>query len=284
LEWNLVPEVLKLILFAAGSGRIPNRIIATLLRPMLQQQLHSAVTRSLTTKSSHRRVRPTHRNAHAARTFASEMMEAMMPFSLSSYLLGVGTVVGALAFGFGGGVLLTKTAMKDSSPAESRVERVARAEPASPPPQAVEAKSAPTPPAEPRPPATSLPEAQANAEPPKPVAEAPREAAPARTVESMSQTEPKKPPEPSTKPLEQSTKPADQKEAELRKAEERNKRYAERKARDIAAARARQRQLEEQRESSRPVFAYEREEPQLKLFDMPLFGRSRDISPFDRDD
>ena len=158
LEWNLVPEVLKLILFAAGSGRIPNRIIATLLRPMLQQQLHSAVTRSLTTKSSHRRVRPTHRNAHAARTFASGMMEAMMPFSLSSYLLGVGTVVGALAFGFGGGVLLTKTAMKDSSPAESRVERVARAEPASPPPQAVEAKSAPTPPAEPRPPATSLPE------------------------------------------------------------------------------------------------------------------------------
>jgi hypothetical protein len=212
------------------------------------------------------------------------MMEAMMPFSLSSYLLGVGTVVGALAFGFGGGVLLTKTAMKDSSPAESRVERVARAEPASPPPQAVEAKSAPTPPAEPRPPATSLAEAQANTEPPKPVAEAPREAAPARTVESMSQTEPKKPPEPSTKPLEQSTKPADQKEAELRKAEERNKRYAERKARDIAAARARQRQLEEPRESSRPVFAYEREEPQLKLFDMPLFGRSRDVSPFDRDD
>ena len=50
-----------------------------------------------------------------------------MPFSLSSYLLGVGTVVGALAFGFGGGVLLTKTAMKDI-PAETRVERVKRAE------------------------------------------------------------------------------------------------------------------------------------------------------------
>jgi hypothetical protein len=212
------------------------------------------------------------------------MMEAMMPFSLSSYLLGVGTVVGALAFGFGGGVLLTKTAMKDSSPAESRVERVARAEPASPPPQAVEAKSTPAPPAEPRPPAASLPEVQANTEVPKPVAEAPKEAAPARTAESVSQTEPKKPAEPSTKPLEQSTKPADQKEAELRKAEERNKRYAERRARDIAAARTRQRQLEELRESSKPVFAYEREEPRSKLFEMPLFGRSRDILPFDRED
>jgi len=32
-----------------------------------------------------------------------------MPFSLTSYLLGVGTVVGALAFSFGGGVLVTKT-------------------------------------------------------------------------------------------------------------------------------------------------------------------------------
>ena len=37
-----------------------------------------------------------------------------MPFSLSSYLLRVGTVIGALAFGFGGGVLLTKTAIKDT--------------------------------------------------------------------------------------------------------------------------------------------------------------------------
>ena len=51
-----------------------------------------------------------------------------MPFSLGSYLLGVGTVVGALAFGFGGGVLLTKTAMKESSAGPTRVERLARAE------------------------------------------------------------------------------------------------------------------------------------------------------------
>jgi colicin import membrane protein len=60
-----------------------------------------------------------------------------MPFSLGSYLLGVGTVVGALAFGFGGGVLLTHTAMKETPAGATRVERVARAEPGpSPSPQA----------------------------------------------------------------------------------------------------------------------------------------------------
>jgi hypothetical protein len=50
-----------------------------------------------------------------------------MPFSLGSYLLGVGTVVGALAFGFGGGLLLTHAAMKESPAAQTRVERLARA-------------------------------------------------------------------------------------------------------------------------------------------------------------
>jgi hypothetical protein len=50
-----------------------------------------------------------------------------MPFSLGSYLLGVGTVVGALAFGFGGGLLLTHTAIKESPAAQTRVERLARA-------------------------------------------------------------------------------------------------------------------------------------------------------------
>jgi hypothetical protein len=56
------------------------------------------------------------------------VLEANMPFSLGSYLLGVGTVVGALAFGFGGGLLLTHTAMKESPAGQSRVERLARAE------------------------------------------------------------------------------------------------------------------------------------------------------------
>jgi hypothetical protein len=52
-----------------------------------------------------------------------------MPFSLGSYLLGVGTVVGALAFGFGGGVLLTHAAMKESPAGQTRIERLAHVEP-----------------------------------------------------------------------------------------------------------------------------------------------------------
>jgi hypothetical protein len=68
-------------------------------------------------------------------------VEANMPFSLSSYLLGVGTVLGALAFGFGGGVLLTHTAMKESPAGQTRVERLARAEPETPAaPQAPDAR------------------------------------------------------------------------------------------------------------------------------------------------
>jgi hypothetical protein len=55
-----------------------------------------------------------------------------MPFSLGSYLIGVGTVVGALVFGFGGGVVLTHTAMKENPPGQTRVERLARAEPEAP--------------------------------------------------------------------------------------------------------------------------------------------------------
>jgi hypothetical protein len=72
-----------------------------------------------------------------------------MPFSLPSYLLGVGTVVGALAFGFGGGVLLTKTAMKDAPVADTRVERVKRADSPSAAPRPVETvdtKAVPAPP------------------------------------------------------------------------------------------------------------------------------------------
>src|SRR5882724_10305433 len=68
----------------------------------------------------------------AIRAFVLRIVEANMPFSLSSYLLGVGSVLGALAFGFGGGVLLTHTAMKESPAGQTRVERLARAEPESP--------------------------------------------------------------------------------------------------------------------------------------------------------
>src|SRR5258708_10674367 len=71
-----------------------------------------------------------------------------MPFSMPSYFLGVGTVVGALTLGFGGGVLLTKTAIKEPS-GPSRMERAARAEPTPAAPVVTEAKAAPR--AEPQP-------------------------------------------------------------------------------------------------------------------------------------
>ncbi len=183
-----------------------------------------------------------------------------MPFSLSSYLLGVGTVVGALAFGFGGGVLLTKTAMKDT-PAETRVERVKRAEQPSALPQPVETVDT-----------KAMPE-------PQPAGPAPAAAAPTPPVQAS--TEPAK------------TEPS---KAELLKAEarkiQRQKHDAERKAK--AMARAKQRQFEGQPEtaspdyvyerSSRRALAFEREEPRSNSLDIPLFGRSREFLPFDRED
>src|ERR1700716_1454988 len=68
-----------------------------------------------------------------------------MRFSMNSYLLGVGTVVGALTFGFGGGVLLTRTAIKDTPAGPSRIERAARSEPTAAAPVVTEAKAVPVP-------------------------------------------------------------------------------------------------------------------------------------------
>src|SRR3954454_7087923 len=97
-----------------------------------------------------------------------------MRFSMNSYLLGVGTVVGALAFGFGGGILLTNTAIKDTPAGPSRIERVARQEITPAPVQVNEAKPVPVPRAEAAPappPPEPAPQVQAAAEP-KPAAEA----------------------------------------------------------------------------------------------------------------
>jgi hypothetical protein len=52
-----------------------------------------------------------------------------MPFSMTTYFAGVGTVVGALAVGFGGAVVLTNTAIKDTPAGPTRIERVMRSEP-----------------------------------------------------------------------------------------------------------------------------------------------------------
>src|SRR6201999_4274200 len=85
------------------------------------------------------------RNFFLATRVRSQTVEDNMPLSLSSYLLGVGTVVGALAFGFGGGVFLTHTTMKQT-PVQTRLERLARAEPeASAGPQAPAAQVNPPP-------------------------------------------------------------------------------------------------------------------------------------------
>jgi type IV secretory pathway VirB10-like protein len=84
-------------------------------------------------------------------------------------------VIGALAFGFGGGVLLTKTAMKDTPVTETWVERVERADSAAAsaarqPVETVDTKAMPAPPspAEPAPPvAAPASPVQASTEPPK---------------------------------------------------------------------------------------------------------------------
>src|ERR1035437_320456 len=77
-------------------------------------------------------------------------LEVTMPFSMTTYFAGVGTVVGALAFGFGGGVVLTNTAIKDTPAGPMRIERVMRSEPIAAL-QVVEAKAIPMPSVDPAP-------------------------------------------------------------------------------------------------------------------------------------
>ena len=205
-----------------------------------------------------------------------------MAFSMPSYFLGVGTVVGALAFGFGGGVLLTRTAIKESPP--NRIERAARAEtPAAP--QVTEARAVPVPRADPS--AVLQPAPQPAVENPKPVAETPREepvkvAEPAKQVEAPKQEQSQA----------DAPKQIEQREAEPRLTEreqrraEREKRYAERKARAMASyARMRQRPVDDpqqERQPARPELAFEREAPRPNLFE-GLFGRPQDAAPAERD-
>ena len=107
------------------------------------------------------------------------------------------------------------------------------------------------------------------------VAEVPKETQPAKEVEQPKQVA--------------LAKQAEQKEAEQRKAAERKidrqKRYAERKPRVVAATRMKQRQLEEQGEPAKPELAYDRvEEPHFNLFESlsaPL-DRPSDVAPVDR--
>ena len=230
-----------------------------------------------------------------------------MPLSLGSYLLGVGTVVGALAFGFGGGVFLTHTAMKQTS-GQTRLERVARAEPeALAGPQAAAAQVIPTPnqasavqnqvtdpnqdrpagagaikqdtaPAE-RPaanPPDPVPALQAG--PPKPdvAQESPRQIQ-ANKDDSQSMNQRPREPQP-PKQVERNerteTKPVESRQPDHR-AERSARRYAERKQPDIEAPRMRQRRFIVQEEP-----AIDPTPPQQQHFDLlgGIFGRPSDTN------
>ena len=232
-----------------------------------------------------------------------------MPFSMTSYFLGVGTVVGALALGFGGGIVLTNTAIKDTPAGPSRVERAARSEPVPSAPQVTEAKAIALPraeasqvqaagepkPAETKPvveasrqepPAIAEPvrqiETSKAAEQPVRQAEAPKAAEPAQQAELPKQAE---------QPRQIEAKQAESKQVEPKQAEQRNaerdrrraeqrriereKRIAERerKARTVVIVR-RQSPLEEQESRAQPELAFQRDEPRSGggLFE-GLFGR-----------
>jgi hypothetical protein len=156
-----------------------------------------------------------------------------MPFSMTTYFAGVGTVVGALAVGFGGAVVLTTAAVKDTPAGPTRIERVMRAEPIAAL-QVVEAKAIPMPSVDPAPAVKSAVGPVPMIQPEPLVAEIPKE--PLHQVEQPNQVE--------------LTKPAEQKDAGQRKAAERKidrqKRYAERKAGEVGTTKMKQRQSEEQ--------------------------------------
>lgn len=214
-----------------------------------------------------------------------------MPFSLMSYLLGVGTVVGALVFSFGSGVLVTNIATKETAAGPKTAERVVHSEPEpKPPPQAANTKEPqaanagenPAPPVGPAPTVRPDPVYSAHAEAPKPDARS--ETAEVPKLHARSETEGAKQPDRAkqTEPAKQ----ARQSEAGQRNTTERNverqKRYAERKSREIAAARMKQRRFERQDDTEQAAFVVGREEPRFDLFEI-LEPRSFDHSG-DRDD
>jgi type IV secretory pathway VirB10-like protein len=198
-----------------------------------------------------------------------------MPFSMTTYFAGVGTVVGALALGFGGGIVLTNTAIKDAPAGPTRIERVMRSEPIAG--TQVEAKAIPLLSVDPAPTVKPALEPVPVVQPLPVVAEVPKGSQPAKEVEQLKQVE--------------SANQSEQKDAEQRKAAERKidrrKRYAERKTREVATTRMKQQPLEEQGESAKPELAYDRvQEPHFNLFESlnaPL-DRSSDVAPVDRRD
>jgi hypothetical protein len=193
---------------------------------------------------------------------------------MTTYFAGVGTVVGALALGFGGAVVLTNTAIKDTPAGPTRIERVMRSEPIAAL-QVVEAKAIPMPSVDPAPAVKPALEPVPVVQALPAVAEVPKGTQPAKEVEQPKQVELAKP------------KEAEQSKAAERKID-RQRRYAERKAGEVATTRMKQRQLEEQGESAKPELAYDRvEEPHFNLFESlnaPLLDHPSDVAPVDRRD
>lgn len=202
-----------------------------------------------------------------------------MTFSMPSFFVGVGTVVGAIALGFGGGVILTGSAVRDTS-TPARVERVAHPESVPSPKGAVKVEAAKIQ-------ASLVPAPQINADPPvPPVAESTQAVVPLRpqATQVPAQTaDVARAPE----ALSDQVGPADrvrrddqEKSARQQRAERRAERrriYAEQKARTLAVARMRQPQFEE-RQPARPELAFEREDVGFSFF-----GRSNEPLRTERD-
>jgi type IV secretory pathway VirB10-like protein len=190
-----------------------------------------------------------------------------MPFSMTTYFAGVATVVGALALGFGSGIVLTNTAIKGTPAGSTRIERVAHREPVTAPPRMVEAKAVALLTADSDP---AVKPVSAIQQQPL-VEEVPNQTLHAKEVEQPTQAE--------------LTKQTERTETEQRRTTERKierrKRHAERKAREVA--RMKQRRLEEQGEPAKPELAYDRgEEPHFNLFEnlnAPLRDRPSNVAP-----
>jgi hypothetical protein len=250
------------------------------------------------------------RNFFLATRVRFQTVEDNMPLSLSSYLLGVGTVVGALAFGFGGGVFLTHTAMKQT-PVQTRLERLARAEPeasavpqasaaqVNPPPNqasvgpnpiaanqdrpaAVDAVKQATAPVEQSAANAPDPAPAVQAETPKPDAarepESPRQVQATKDDPASMNQRPREPQLP--KQIERNaraeTKPVESREPDHR-AERSARRYAERKQPDIEAPRMRQRRFIVQEEPAQEVVD---PSPPQQHFDLlgGIFGHPSDTN------
>jgi hypothetical protein len=231
------------------------------------------------------------------RAFVLQTVEANMPISLGSYLLGVGTVLGALAFGFGGGVLLTHTAMKEGPAGQTRGERLVRAEPETPaapqaptaqvtatPGQAAAAPSQVTAPDQDHPASVSAikqdagPAEQPAAVSPEPVPAAPKSDAARKPVrEAPRQIQAARAQQP--KQVEQTerteAKPVDSRETD--RSAGRSRRYAERRQPENGAPRMRQRRFMVQEEPVQEVVVSRPPEQHFDLFG-GFFGRPADAN------